>query len=57
MDNQLDYIKIEQTAKRWKLIRNIIVYFLLAVWALLVLFPFYWMILTSVKSYGAYSSE
>ena len=57
MDNQLDYIKIEQTAKRRKLIRNIIVYFLLAVWALLVLFPFYWMILTSVKSYGAYSSE
>ena len=57
MDNQLDYIKIEKTAKRRKLIRNIIVYFLLAVWALLVLFPFYWMILTSVKSYGAYSSE
>ena len=29
----------------------------LAVWALLVLFPFYWMVLTSVKSYGAYNSE
>ena len=29
----------------------------LGLWALIVLFPFYWMILTSVKSYGAYSSE
>ncbi len=32
-------------------------YLLLVLWALLVLFPFYWMILTSVKSYGAYNSE
>jgi multiple sugar transport system permease protein len=30
---------------------------LLLFWAFLVLFPFYWMILTSVKSYGAYNSE
>ena len=34
-----------------------IIYFLLAVWAILVLFPFYWMILSSVKSYSAYNSE
>lgn len=34
-----------------------ITYILLGIWALIVLFPFYWMILTSVKSYGAYSSE
>jgi len=33
------------------------VYILLAIWAIIVLFPFYWMILTSVKGYGAYSSE
>ena len=32
-------------------------YILLSIWALMVLFPFYWMILTSVKSYGAYNSE
>ena len=30
---------------------------LLTLWGLAVLFPFYWMILTSVKSYGAYSAE
>ncbi len=33
------------------------VYFGLIVWALIVLFPFYWMLLTSVKSYGAYNAE
>ena len=33
------------------------VYVLLAVWALVVLFPFYWMLLTSVKSYGSYNAE
>ncbi len=32
-------------------------YALLALWGLMVLFPFYWMLLTSVKSYGAYSAE
>lgn len=29
----------------------------LAFWALVVLFPFYWMVLTSFKSYGNYNSE
>ncbi|MBR3927673.1 MAG: carbohydrate ABC transporter permease [Clostridia bacterium] len=33
------------------------VYFGLIIWALIVLFPFYWMILTSIKSYGAYNAE
>lgn len=33
------------------------VYILLVLWGLIVLFPFYWMLLTSVKSYGSYSSE
>ncbi len=32
-------------------------YVLLTVWALVVLFPFYWMLLSSVKSYGAYNAE
>ena len=32
-------------------------YFFLILWGLIVLFPFYWMILTSVKSYGAYNGE
>jgi len=34
-----------------------LVYLLLGLWALLVLFPFYWMVLTSFKSYSAYNAE
>lgn len=34
-----------------------LIYFFLAVWALIVLFPFYWMVLTSLKSFAAYNSE
>ena len=57
MDN---YYMTEREAGRAKTKRRIIqtlVYILLTLWALMVLFPFYWMILTSVKSYGAYNSE
>lgn len=40
-----------------KKIKKWIVHLFLALWALIVLFPFYWMILTSFKSYGSYNSE
>ena len=30
---------------------------LLIIWGIIVLFPFYWMLLTSVKSYAAYNAE
>lgn len=36
---------------------SVLTWILLIVWALLVLFPFYWMLLTSFKSYGAYNAE
>lgn len=38
-------------------LRKAAVYALLVFWALMVLFPFYWMLLTSVKSYGSYNAE
>ena len=57
MNNQKDFETIERNAKRRKTARNIIVYTFLAIWAILVLFPFYWMVLTSVKSYSSYNSE
>ena len=57
MELRGDYKKIEQTVRRRGRIRSTITYILLSVWALIVLFPFYWMILTSVKSYSAYNSE
>ena len=34
-----------------------VVYALLTLWAVIVLFPFYWMVLTSFKSYSSYNSE
>ena len=53
----MNFEKIERAARTRKLVLNIITYVLLSVWAIVVLFPFYWMVLTSVKSYGAYNSE
>lgn len=53
----MDYEKIEKSAKVKNTVRNVIIYTLLTLWAIMVLFPFYWMILTSVKSYSSYNSE
>lgn len=48
----------EKTSTQTKnTVLTIVRYFFLVVWAIIVLFPFYWMILTSVKSYGAYNGE
>ena len=52
-----DYKKTMRTEKQQGVLRNILVYFLLLLWAVIVLFPFYWMLLTSVKSYGSYNAE
>ena len=57
MEKQTEYERIEAAARRRNRARNIVTYLLLSLWALIVLFPFYWMILTSVKGYGAYNSE
>ena len=57
MNQNFDYEKIERAAVRRRKIKNILVYSALVLWALIVLFPFYWMVLTSIKSYGSYSSE
>lgn len=57
MEKQIDYEKIEKSAKTRKKITNTLIYLLLFIWAVVVLFPFYWMILTSVKSYSSYNSE
>lgn len=53
----MDYTQIEQKARTRKKVWNTITYIFLAFWGVIVLFPFYWMLLTSVKSYGAYNSE
>lgn len=38
-------------------IRKAIIYFILAIWAVIVIFPFFYMLLTSFKTYSAYNSE
>jgi multiple sugar transport system permease protein len=53
----VNYEEIELKSRRRKTTKNVIVYIFLAIWAIMVLFPFYWMILTSFKSYSAYTSE
>ena len=57
MDNMTDYGKIEKSVKMRNTGVRVITYVFLGLWAVIVLFPFYWMVLTSVKSYGAYNSE
>ncbi|MBQ8828377.1 MAG: carbohydrate ABC transporter permease [Clostridia bacterium] len=53
----MNYEKIEKGVRNRKRIIKTITYILLSIWALIVLFPFYWMVLTSVKSYSAYNAE
>ena len=57
MKNQIDYIKIKASARRRRRFSQICLYTLLSIWGLIVLFPFYWMLLTSVKNYNSYNSE
>lgn len=57
MEQQLDFEKMQRKTNRCGHVQKIVVYLFLSVWALIVLFPFYWMILTSVKSYGSYNAE
>ena len=53
----MDFERIERRARASERTRKTITYLLLTLWALIVLFPFYWMLLSSVKSYSAYNAE
>ncbi len=57
MDTQAAYREIEKRSVRRKRITKGLTYVFLALCALGVLFPFYWMVLTSLKSYSAYNQE
>ncbi len=57
MTRQQEFARIRRRARAKDIAFTAIRYTLLGVWAVIVLFPFYWMILTSVKEYGAYNSE
>ena len=57
MDNSKDYELIQKKALVSERVKKTVTYFFLTLWALIVLFPFYWMILSSIKSYGSYNAE
>ena len=51
---------IEKTVRQTKItntIKKVVIYSLLSFWALMILFPFYWMIMTSFKSFMEYNAE
>ncbi|HIQ72834.1 MAG TPA: carbohydrate ABC transporter permease [Candidatus Cottocaccamicrobium excrementipullorum] len=57
MEHSINYETLQKKANFRTRIQKIVIYFFLTVWAIVVLFPFYWMVLTSLKSYSAYNSE
>lgn len=57
MEQSFDFERLQGRALRRKRILRLLTYLLLGVWAVVVLFPFYWMLLTSVKDYGSYNAE
>ena len=54
---QGDYTRIKSPNQGRKAVFKGFVYAFLIFWALVVLFPFYWMVLSSIKSYGDYNAE
>ena len=57
MNPSIDYERVERSARLRKIVLRTVIYTLLGIWALIVLFPFFWMILSSLKSYSAYNAE
>lgn len=57
MSQIVDYKKADRAAKNRRTVVRVFTYILLGAWAVMVLFPFYWMLLTSVKSYSSYNGE
>ncbi len=52
-----NYQRLEKKNARQRKVISVVTYGFLTLWGLMVLFPFYWMLLTSIKSYGSYASE
>ena len=57
MKGSLDYSKEREKQQKRKIVKKIITYTMLGIWAVVVLFPFYWMLLSSFKRYGDYNAE
>ena len=50
-------VQEQRSFERSQRVRKVLTYAFLTIWALIVLFPFYWMVLSSVKSYSSYNAE
>lgn len=57
MNDKTDYTRIERASKRRSAVTKTVTYMFLVLWGIIVLFPFYWMVLSSLKSYSAYNAE
>ena len=57
MTKPADYTKLERRTRLHQGISESVTYTLLTFWGIIVLFPFYWMLLSSVKSYSSYNAE
>lgn len=57
MKAPLDYSVVRKTHERNVKIKKAVTYTLLGIWAIVVLFPFYWMLLSSFKGFGDYNAE
>lgn len=57
MAKNQDIIKLERTARTKSAVFKTLMYIFLAFWGVVVLFPFYWMVLSSIKSYASYMGE
>ena len=57
MKSSIDFSETREKQQLRKNVKKGITYTFLGIWALVVLFPFYWMLLSSFKSYGEYNGE
>ena len=52
-----EFDPLQSGKKSLRIASKAVTYVLLSLWALFVLFPFYWMIINSFKGYGEYNAE
>lgn len=57
MKQQDRFARVRRAARARRIAGSVIAYACLSIWAVIVLFPFYWMVLSSLKSYSAYNAE
>ena len=57
MSKVLSYVEEIKRGKTKEIVKKVLLYTFLSIWGIIVLFPFYWMLITSFKSYASYNSE